>query len=255
MDADGQHDAALVSRLADPVVTGKADIVVGVRPLTDSDQGTTMRRIGNRVGSWAARRSLGIDVTDVTSGFRAFSRDALLRLNLVSGHTYTVETLIQAARKRLAVVEVPARARHRRVGISRMTNSIPRYIARTGGQAVRSLLHNSPLGLFGRTAALLGTFSLAAVLWFLVGYARGGMHLPALLAAVLLAVSAGAVLVCGLLADGISANRRLLEDVLYRIRTMELERVRAMDDDFSLGTLARKPERSRDEAPWAPTTL
>jgi hypothetical protein len=118
-------------------------------------------------------------------------------------------------------MEVTVVARRRTAGTSRMTHSVTRYIARTGGQAFRTSLHTNPLRVFGRLA---GTFALAAVAvitYFLASYTNGGMHLPALLAALLLAIAAATLLICGLLADGICANHQLVEDALQRIKRIE----------------------------------
>lgn len=221
LDADGQHDPGAIPRLIAPILAGTADLVVAVRPLADPTQGSPVRRVGNRVGSWVARRLLDVPVSDVTSGYRAFSREALMQLHVSTGYTYTLETLIQAARKRLRMTEVVVPARRRAVGTSRMTHSIVRYVGRTANQAFRTTLHTNPLSAFGRLAAGFGVSAALTTGWFLVSYAEGGMHLPALLAAVLLAGFAVALLVCGLLADGISSNRRLLEDTLHRIKRME----------------------------------
>jgi hypothetical protein len=164
---------------------------------------------------------LNVPLSDVTSGYRAFSREALTHVHISSGFTYTLETLIQAAGKRLRMAEVIVPARRRTVGTSRMTHSILRYIGRTGNQAFRTSLHTNPLSMFGRLAATFGAAAFAAMAYFLVSYASGGMHLPALLGAVLLAISAATLLICGLLADGICASRRLLEDALQRIKLIE----------------------------------
>jgi glycosyltransferase involved in cell wall biosynthesis len=221
LDADGQHDPAALPRLVAPIVAGKADLVVAARPLSDASQGSAARRAGNRFGSLIARRLLGVPLSDVTSGYRAFSREALMQLHVSSGFTYTLETLIQAASKRLRMLEISVPARPREVGTSRMTHSIMRYIARTGSQAFRTALHANPLSAFGRLAAGFGAAAAAAIGWFVLSYAGGGLHLPALLAAVLMSLVAAALLVCGLLADGISRNQRLLEDALHRIKRIE----------------------------------
>lgn len=221
LDGDGQHDPQELPRLVAPIARGEADVVVGVRSFDGSADMSSARRHGNRLGSWVFRRLLHLSVSDVTSGYRAFSREALLRLNLVSDYTYTLETLIQAARKRLAVREVPISVRPRQVGTSRMTRSVLRYIGRTGGQAFRSILHANPLVAFGRAAVVAGVVAVAATGWFMVGYGDGGMHLPALLAAILSAIAAAGLFVSGLIADGISSNRRLLEDALYRLKELE----------------------------------
>ncbi len=221
LDADGQHDASAIPRLIAPIIEGSADIVVAARPFTDPSQGSPVRRMGNRVGSGVARRMLKLPLSDVTSGFRAFSREALLQVHVRSGFTYTLETLIQAAGKRLRIAEVVVSARRREVGTSRMTHSIVRYMGRTGNHAFRTVFHANPLRAFGRLAAAFAVAAAIVTAWFLSSYASGGMHLPALLAALLLAMVAAALLICGLLADGISDNRRLLEDALHRIKRIE----------------------------------
>jgi Glycosyl transferase family 2 len=221
LDADGQHDPTAMPRLLEPILAGGADIVVAARPLTDPTQGSTVRRLGNRLGSWFARRVMHVPLSDVTSGYRAFTREALLQLHISGGFTYTLETLVQAAGKRLRMAEVISPARERAHGTSRMTRSVVRYIAQTGGQAVRTVLHTNPMRAFGRMAAVCGVGSILATTWFLTAYASGGLHLPLLLGAMLLAITAAALLICGLLADGISSNRRLIEDALHRIKRIE----------------------------------
>jgi Glycosyl transferase family 2 len=223
IDADGQHDPAAIPQLVGPLFAGEADIVVGVRPLDDPAAGTFVRRHGNRLASWIFRRTFNVDVRDVTSGYRAFSREALLQLNVVSDYTYTLESLIQAARKRLAVAEVSIPARPRLVGESRVTHSIRRYIGATGGQAMRTTLHTHPMAVFGRAALAALAGAVACTVWFLAGYANGGMHLPALLASVLALVLSMSFFISGLIADGVNSNRRLLEDALYRIKRLEAQ--------------------------------
>jgi hypothetical protein len=218
LDADGQHDPADIPALLEPILIGAADMAVGVRALRDAGQGTRFRRLGNRVGSSIFRRALQLDVSDFTSGYRAYSREAALRLHVVYDHTYTLETMIQAARKRLAVAQVPIHVQERRHGVSRMTHSIVRYIARACTHSARSMLHDNPLRGFLRMAALTGTAAVAMTVWFVLSYQDGGLHLPLLLADLLAVMTTGGLAVCGLLADGISLNRRLLEDALHMIK-------------------------------------
>jgi glycosyltransferase involved in cell wall biosynthesis len=223
LDADGQHDPGFIPELIRPILTGEADLVVGVRPLRDARSGTFVRRYGNRLVSWLFRRTFKVHVRDVTSGYRAFSREALLQLNVVSDYTYTLESLIQAARKRLTVAEVGIPARRRQVGESRVTHSVRHYMKATGGQALRTTLHSAPLLVFGRAALALLVVSAAFTTWFLLGYADGGMHLPALLASVFALILSVGLFVSGLIADGVNSNRRLLEDALYRLKRLEAQ--------------------------------
>jgi glycosyltransferase involved in cell wall biosynthesis len=221
LDGDGQHDPAFVPRLVEPIVRGTADVVVGVRPLAEAKQMSPVHRYGNRFGTWVFRKLVGLPISDATSGYRAFSRDALLRLNVISDFTYTLETLIRAARMRLAVREVVVPALPRRSGKSRMTRSVASYVAHTGVQAFRTMLHSNPLGVFARAASVMLLVSAALTGWFLFAYRGGGMHLPALLGALGSFVLALVLLVCGLVADGINSNHRLLEDALYRLKRIE----------------------------------
>jgi glycosyltransferase involved in cell wall biosynthesis len=232
LDADGQHDPALIPRLVGPILAGEADLVLGVRPLAEDRQMSSVRRYGNIAGSWMARRTLGMSITDATTGFRAFSREALLRLNITSDYTYTLETLIEAARKRLAVAEVRVPVRPRLVGESRMTRSVTRYVSTAGGQAARGLLRNRLVALLGQAAFLATLLALALTSKFLWGYRMdgAGRHLPALLAAILFATTGAALFVARLIADGIETTRRLLEDALYSIRRLEVDGVSTRRD-------------------------
>jgi glycosyltransferase involved in cell wall biosynthesis len=223
LDADGQHDPTLIPNIVAPILAGDADIVVGVRPLTEKTSGTPVRRYGNRLVSWFFRRAFKVPVQDVTSGFRAFSRESLLKLNVVGDYTYTLDSLIQAARKRLAVAEVEIPALRRQVGESRMTHSIRRYIGTTGGQALRTTLHTAPLSVFGRAAGIALFFAAGFTTWFFVSYGDGGMHLPALLASLISFGVSAALFLSGLIADGVNTNRRLLEDALYRLKRLEAD--------------------------------
>ena len=223
LDGDGQHDPAFIPSLVAPIAAGQADIVVGVRPLERREAGTFVRRHGNRLASWLFRRTFKMPVSDVTSGFRAFSREALLRLNVVGDYTYTLDSLIQAARKHLAVTEVEIPALRRQVCESRMTHSIRRYVNGTGGQALRTALHSAPLAVFWRAAAVMFLIALCFTAWFLLAYGDGGMHLPSLLAALVAYGISGSLFLCGIVADGVNSSRRLLEDALFRIKRLEAD--------------------------------
>lgn len=221
LDADGQHDPTLIPSLIAPIVRGEADVVLGVRPLAETRDVSRIRRHGNRIGSWILRRTLSMPISDATSGYRAFSREALMRLTVISDCTYTLETLIRAARLHLSVNEVTVPALSRTSGESRMTRSVLRYIGAAGGQAFRTILHTKPLSVFGRAALVMLLASFGLTLWFLIGYQSGGMHLPSLLAAVLALVLSLGLFICGLIADGVNTNQRLLEEVLYHLRRVE----------------------------------
>lgn len=231
LDADGQHDPADIPAMVAPIVDRDADLTLGVRDLSaaNKDQMSSIRRHGNRFGSWICGRLLGAPTSDATSGYRAFSRDTLLELNLTSEHTYTVESLLLASRKRMRMVEVPVSVNPRLVGESRMTHNIFRYVARTGGQAMRATLHQRPLAIFGRIACLFALAGIALAISFVVMRTDGGSHQAALLLAVMSFLVAAGLVIVGLLADGIATNRRLLEDVLYHLKRVAFEPVEDAD--------------------------
>ena len=224
LDADGQHDPELIPELIEPILGLEADLVLGVRSLATAQDMSIVRRYGNLIGAWATRRVLGLEISDATTGYRAFTREALLRLNVVSEYTYTLETLIEAARKHLSVAEVSVPVKGRLTGESRMTHSVTRYIRRTGGQACSSLLRDHLVGLLLRFAFVFLLAAAATTGWFVWGYHADGIgrHLPALLAAVLSATVSVGFFVTGLLASAIESSRRLLEDALYHVKCLEL---------------------------------
>jgi glycosyltransferase involved in cell wall biosynthesis len=227
MDADGQHDPGFIPRLIRPLLDGEADIAVGVRPLSmPTDDMTVVRRRGNQIGSWVASRALGLALSDATSGYRAFSRESLLRLNILSEFTYTLDTIIDASHQRLSVAEVPVRVQPRLVGESRMTHSVTRYIRRTGSQAAMGLIRRRLPRLLGWLTFATLLAAVGMTLLFLARYqgAGAGPHLPALLASVVLWILAVGLFVATMLAAGIDTSRRLLEEALYAVRKLELNR-------------------------------
>ena len=229
LDSDGQHDPAAIPQLVSPVIAGLADVVVGVRALNDSAQMTPLRRHGNRIGSAVFQRLLGLDVSDFTSGYRAFSREALFHLNTTSKNTHTLETLVQAANKRLVVDQVAVPIRPRVHGESRMTNKIVSYIRRTASQALRTILHQDPLALFGGASLVMFTIAAFVATYFVYAYNHdGGLHLPALLGAILATVIAIGLFTAGLIADSVNANRLLIEETLLRLKILEADVLTAL---------------------------
>ncbi len=228
MDADGQHDPGFVPRLIRPILDGEADIALGVRPLSaPTDDMTTVRRRGNQIGSWVASRALGLALSDATSGYRAFSREALLRLNILSEFTYTLDTIIDASHQRLSVAEVPVRVIPRTVGESRMTHSVTSYIRRTGSQAAMGLLRRRLPAVFAWLTLIATCAAVAMTALFVLRYEAGGgagSHLPALLASTVLWVISVGLFVSSMLAAGIDTSRKLLEEALYSMRRLELNR-------------------------------
>jgi len=218
-DADNQYCGADVETLIRPILEGRADIVIGERPIDNTEHFSWLKKKLQRLGSWVVRLASDTDIPDAPSGFRAFTRDAAMRMNVVSEYTYTLETIIQAGRKNMAIMSVPVRT-NPEMRESRLFKSMWEYIKRSVFTILRIFVMYKPLyfftlvGLcFFGTGFLIGLRFL--VLMFV--YSSGG-HVQSLLLAVALILIGVQTIFLGLQADLISANRKILEDVQYRIR-------------------------------------
>ena len=222
-DADRQYAAADVLTLVAPILSGEAEIVVGDRGVATKPDFSPGKRLVQRLGSWVVRRASGTDVPDATSGFRALTREAALRLNVYSRMTYTTETLIQAGHKNMAVRSV-------RIGTnppvrpSRLFRRTWRYVLVQGANIVRMSALYKPLPVFLGLSALLfllGAGLFGRYLWFLATRETPGAHLQSLLLATVFLVGSFLSFLTGLLADLISINRTLMEEILLRQRRHE----------------------------------
>lgn len=224
-DADGQYRGDEVQKLIDPILLHEADMVVG-----DRDPGTLRhfspaKRILQRLGSWVVKRLSGVKVPDATSGFRAFSREAAFRMNVVSDFTYTLETLIQAGKKQLHVVFVSIEARHTERP-SRLFANVPTYMTRSFSTLVRIYSMYEPLKVFSTIGAVLLLMGSLICLRFLGDYllTGGTGHIQSLILAAVLLLAGFQTILIGLLADLIGSSRRLLEDTLVRVKKLETDR-------------------------------
>ena len=230
-DGDHQYRGADIAALVAPVLEGRADLVVGARPVDAIATFSPVKKLLQRLGSAATRFVSGTHVEDAPSGFRAMSREAAMRLHVFNRFTYTVETIIQAGRKGMRVISVP-------VGVnaatrpSRLVKGSGSYVARQLNVMVRVFMTYKPFRFFavpGVIAGTLGTVLLARFLWFYITVGGPG-HIQSVVIGALLAGAGLFLVVIGLLADLIAVNRQLLEDVEWRVRRME-ERRRATDRD------------------------
>ena len=214
VDADNQYRADALPALCAPVRAGRADIVVGCRPIQEIAHFSWSKKLLQRLGSAVVRLISGADVADATSGFRAYSRRAALTLNVHSRYTYTLETLVQARQARLAVACAP-------VGVnpptrpSRLMRSTSEYLRRSLVTMVRAFVIYRPLRFFLVPAALLGAGGVALGLRFLVNWLgdHTAGNVQSLILAAILVLLAGLCVAIGLIADLLSVNRRLLEDL------------------------------------------
>jgi glycosyltransferase involved in cell wall biosynthesis len=221
-DADNQYPAEDIARLVAPILAGNADLVIGDRGVATQPNFPPYKRRLQTFGSRVIARASGLTVPDATSGFRAFSRDAALHTIVLSDYSFTLESLIHAGAHKLAVEYIPIRT-NAQTRPSRLMRSVWDYLVNSGVTILRSYTLYRPLRVFSLVGVLFFLAGLGLAVRFLVYYFQGqgtGHIQSVILAAVLLIVGFQVGLI-GLLADLISFNRKILEDVLYRLRKME----------------------------------
>lgn len=243
-DADNQYCAGDIPALIAPILRGEADIVIGDRDPANLAHFSFAKRVLQRLGSWMVRQLSGTLVPDATSGFRAFSRSAALRLNVLSDFTYTLETVIQAGKKQLAVAHVPVRA-NPTVRPSRLFSGTSHYIRRSVSTLVRIYALYEPFKIFSLLGGTLIGIAAAIGLRFLFYYLQkgGAGHVQSLILAAALLIIGFLTMLIGLLADLIGRNRQLSEDVLLRVRRIELALRGAPADVRPAPDAARDAER------------
>jgi glycosyltransferase involved in cell wall biosynthesis len=229
-DGDNQYPAAEIPRLIAPILAGEADMVIGDRQPATVAHFSPLKRLLQALGSWAVRLTSGTDVPDAPSGFRAYSREAALRLNVISQYSYTVETVIQAGKKRLAIACVPVTV-NQPLRPSRLMRNTWTYLKHSAATIVRVYAMYEPLKVFFYIGLGLLAVGLAGVGRFLYFYFIGGAagHVQSLVLSAALLIVGFQVLLIGLLADLIAANRRLIEEALYRLKRLELDREREQE--------------------------
>jgi len=221
-DADNQYAGADIPKLVAPIVRGSADVVIGDREVSKSPHMSAFKRLLQRIGSRTVGLASGIRVSDVTSGFRAFSREAAMQINVFNPFTYTLETVIQAGNRNLGVQSVPVRT-NAPTRPSRLYRGIGTYLRKSTATIFRIYTIYKPLKTFfaiGTVLMLAGAALGARFLWHFANGDRGGHIQSLILAAVFLIVGFQTLLI-GLVADLISVNRRLSEEVLVRLKRME----------------------------------
>ena len=223
-DADNQYCGGDIEKLVAPIVCGRADIVVGDRQTQQVEGFSFGKKLLQRMGSFVVRRLSNTTIPDAVSGFRALSRSAAMRINIVSGFSYTIEMLIQAGKKRMSVQSVPIRV-NPKTRESRLFRSIPQFVAQSVATMIRTYSIYQPLRIFGTLGLTLLVFGGTPVVRFLYFYSigDGSGHVQSLvLGASLLAAGFVTVLI-GAMADLIASNRKLIEALLEKVTRLELE--------------------------------
>ena len=227
-DADNQYQGADIGKLVEPIVAKRADMVVGTRPIDSIQHFSPLKKVLQRLGSGVVRALSNTDVPDATSGFRAYSREAALRLTVLTGFTYTLETLIQASQKNITLAHVPIRV-NGKLRESRLFKGMWAYITRSLGTMLRVYLLYQPLKFFLTLSGLSLGCSLALFARFLVIFMlqpQQSGHVQSLVVAGALAVIGVLLLALGVLSDLIAMNRRLLEEVVVNTRLARIEHER-----------------------------
>jgi glycosyltransferase involved in cell wall biosynthesis len=222
-DADNQYQAGDIPRLIEPILAGRADLVVGDRGVANLKSFSPLKKILQLLGSWVIGQASGVNTPDATSGFRAITRDAALRTLVLSEYSYTLETLIQAGAQRMAVEYVPVRT-NTQTRPSRLIRSIPDYLAQSTATILRAYTMYRPLrvftifSLFFLIGGLIG--SVRFLFFFFSG--QGAGHFQSLILSAVLLIVGFQIFLIGLVADLIGFNRKILEEVLYRFRKLEI---------------------------------
>ena len=224
-DADNQYCGEDIETIVRPILDGKADMVIGERPIDNTAHFSPLKKKLQHLGSWVVRKASHTDIPDAPSGFRAFSREAAMRLNVVNDYTYTLETIVQAGRSKMAIMSVPVRT-NPELRSSRLFHSMWGYVKKSMLTILRAFMWYKPLYCFSLVALVPALIGLGIGIRFLVYYfsGTGNGHVQSLILACTLLIIGFITFVIGLLADTIAANRKILEDVQYHVRKLEYDR-------------------------------
>ena len=223
-DGDNQYNADDIPLLIKPILLKRAEIVVGDRGVATLSKFSPMKRFLQWLGSLVVALASGIKTPDATSGFRALSREAALRTLVMNDYSYTLETLIQAGTRHLTVVYVPVRT-NLETRPSRLVRNIPNYVTQSAQTIIRSYAMYRPLRAFTTLSILMIAGGAGLGLRFLYFYAvgKGSGHVQSLIFAAVLTIIGFQTYLIGVLADLIGFNRIILEDLLFRLRRIELD--------------------------------
>ncbi|NET35798.1 MAG: glycosyltransferase family 2 protein [Cyanothece sp. SIO1E1] len=231
-DADNQYCADDIPGLIRPILLGQAEIVIGARPIWRTQHFSLMKKLLQRLGSSIVQLASNTNIPDAPSGFRAFSREAAIQLNVFNPYTYTLETIIQAGHKGMNITSVPIRT-NRVLRPSRLVRSIPTYVTRSTLTILRIFMLYQPLRFFtllGSVPFGLGTIlSLRWLVFFWLGTDR--TRIPSLILAAILILIGFQLWMFGLIADLMAANRKLMEETQLRLRRLDLDAKNEMDPD------------------------
>ena len=218
-DADNQYKAEDIPKLIQPILDGEADIVVGARPISKIKHFSILKKILQKIGSWVVKIASSTDIPDAPSGFRAFSRDAAMRFNVFNNYTYTLETIIQAGQKKMHISWVPVGI-NQEIRPSRLLKNIPSYIKKAVSTIIRIFVVYKPFRFFMSIGLVIFACGVIGGVRFLYHYfteGGAGQIQSLILVSILLGIGFQTMMVA-FLADLQGVNRRLMEDIQYRIK-------------------------------------
>ncbi len=223
-DADNQYNAGDIQRLIEPILAGRAELVIGDRGVANSTHFSPLKRFLQRLGSGVISVASGIHTPDATSGFRAISREAALRTLVLSNYSYTLETLIQAGARRIPVEYVPVRT-NTQTRPSRLMTNVSQFMTYQTATILRAYTMYRPLRVFTALSILLvlGGLALGIRYLYFLTIGQGGGHIQSIILAAVLWIVGFQVFLIGLVADLIGFNRKIIEEILYRVRKLEME--------------------------------
>lgn len=223
-DADNQYCGADIEKLVRPILEGKADIVIGARPIDQTEHFSPLKKKLQHFGSWVVRKASKSDIPDAPSGFRAYSREAAMRLNVTNEYTYTLETIVQAGRERIPMQAVPIRT-NAELRPSRLFSSMFGYVKKSMLTIVRAFAMYKPMRFFMLAGLIPFTAGFLLGVRYLVFMAMGQAdgHIQSLILASILLMMGFMTMIVGCLADVVAANRKILEDVQYHVRKLDYD--------------------------------
>lgn len=221
-DADNQYCGEDIEKLVRPILNREAGMVIGERPIDQTEHFSPLKKKLQHLGSWVVRKASKTNVPDAPSGFRAYSRRTAMRLNVINEYTYALETIVQAGRQKMAVTSVPIRT-NAELRPSRLFSSMFGYVKKSMLTIGRTLMMYKPLYCFAWLAGIFGVAGVGIGIRFLVFYFSGAGegHIQSLILASMLITISVLCGVIGLLGDVISANRKLLEEIQFELRKMD----------------------------------
>lgn len=223
-DADNQYCGDDIEKLVRPILDGTTDIVIGERPIDQTEHFSPLKKKLQHFGSWVVRKASNSDIPDAPSGFRAYSREAAMHLNVANEYTYTLETIVQAGRTKIAQMSVPIRT-NAELRPSRLFNSMFGYVKKSMLTIIRAYIMYKPLKFFTIVGAIPFLAGVGVGIRFIVYLCMGQSdgHIQSLILAAILILIGFMTFIIGLQADIIAANRKLLEDIQYHVRKLDYD--------------------------------